>query len=77
MLTICIAVTLCRIIFKPVDYYEGNETIPSYFSHLGEPIQINLYSVSNEVIDDNLETTENLLDVFSSNKWNNTNFKMF
>ena len=39
-----------------------------FFSHLGEPIQINLYSVSNEVIDDNLETTENLSDVFSSNK---------
>ena len=72
MLTVCTTVTIIpeNILhnFQTfVDSYENNETFSSYMLlHLDESIEIDLYSVSNEVIDNNLETTQDLLDIFSS-----------
>ena len=44
---------------------EGCESLTSYLlSHLNEPIEINLISLHEEGVDDNLETAENPLDTF-------------
>ena len=48
-----------------VDSNEGCETITSYLlSHLDEPTEINFPPLHKEGVDNNLETTENPLDIF-------------